>query len=359
MSSSGRIFEMTPLLPCRPAILSPTEITPLGRDVDLDHLLHAARQLVAALERVELAAPARRRGTGSAPGASVVDLVGLASASPGVRMSRLSSLNAAACSATTLSSLSAAERLAGVRVLELLLVEHLARGPSTNVAELRRRSSCCSAFSISFCSLSIALRSSSVMLARRLNRWVSMTMPSTPDGTSSESFFTSSPARPKIACSSFSSGVSSLLRLRATPCRPGCRRARRTCRCGRCRARRGSPSAFGRDVRDVAGELLLAELRLADLDLELLDVDRGVGVVLDQPLADDDRVLEVVAVPGHERDQHVAAQRQLAVVRGGAVGDDLALLDLLADLDDRLLVQAGPLVQADELAQHVLVARRP
>ena len=66
----------------------------------------------------------------------------------------------------------------------------------------------------SFCSLSNSFCSSSVMLIRRLNRCVSMTMPSTPDGTSSESFFTSSPARPKIACSSFSSGVSSVLRLR-------------------------------------------------------------------------------------------------------------------------------------------------
>ena len=36
------------------------------------------------------------------------------------------------------------------------------------------------------------------------------------------------------------------------------------------------------DVRDVAGELLAAELRLADFDVELLDVDRGVGVVLHQ-----------------------------------------------------------------------------
>ena len=110
---------------------------------------------------------------------------------------------------------------------------------------------------------------------------------------------------------------------------------------------------FLRDVGDVAGELLAAELGLADLDLELLDVDRGVDVFLHQPLADDDRVLEVVAVPGHEPDQDVAAQRQLALVGRGAVGEDLALLDLLADLDDRLLVQAGPLVQADVLAQLV------
>ena len=87
-----------------------------------------------------------------------------------------------------------------------------------------------------------------------------------------------------------------------------------------------------RDVGDVAGELLAPELGLADLDLELLDVDRGVDVVLHQLLADDDRVLEVVAVPGHERDQDVAAQGQLALVGGGAVGQDVALLDLLADL---------------------------
>ena len=79
---------------------------------------------------------------------------------------------------------------------------------------------------------------------------------------------------------------------------------------------------------------------------------------LDQLLADDDGVLEVVAVPRHERDQHVAAQGQLAVVVAAPVGDDLALLDLLAHLDDRLLVEAGALVEADELAQDVLDARR-
>ena len=46
---------------------------------------------------------------------------------------------------------------------------------------------------------------------RRLNFFAPITMPCVPAGTSSESFFTSSPARPKIACSSFSSGVSSVL----------------------------------------------------------------------------------------------------------------------------------------------------
>ena len=37
-------------------------------------------------------------------------------------------------------------------------------------------------------------------------------------------------------------------------------------------------------------------------------MDRGEDVVLDQPLADQDGVLEVVPAPGHEGDQHVPAR---------------------------------------------------
>ena len=107
------------------------------------------------------------------------------------------------------------------------------------------------------------------------------------------------------------------------------------------------------DVGDVAGELLAAELRLADFEVELFDVDRGVGVGLDQLLADDDGVLEIEAVPGHECRQHVAPQRQFALVGAGAVGEDLAFLDLVAHADDRLLVLAGPLVEPHELAELV------
>src|SRR5712691_279946 len=106
-------------------------------------------------------------------------------------------------------------------------------------------------------------------------------------------------------------------------------------------------------VGDVAGHLLGAELGVAGLDLELLDVDGGVHVVLDQALADQDRVLEVVAAPGHERDEHVAAEGQLAHVGARAVAEDLPLADVLADLHDGLLVDAGVLVRALELRQVV------
>ena len=77
------------------------------------------------------------------------------------------------------------------------------------------------------------------------------------------------------------------------------------------------------DVRDVARDVLLAELRVARDALELLDVDRGVGVVLDHALGDQDRVFEVVPAPGHERDEHVAPERELAALGGRTVRDHL------------------------------------
>ena len=64
------------------------------------------------------------------------------------------------------------------------------------------------------------------------------------------------------------------------------------------------------DVRDLAGDLLGAELGVARLDLVLLDVDRGQQVVLDDALGEDDRVLVVVALPRHERDEQVLAERR-------------------------------------------------
>ena len=86
---------------------------------------------------------------------------------------------------------------------------------------------------------------------------------------------------------------------------------------------------------------------------QFLDVDRGVAVVGDDALRDQDRVLEVVAVPRHERDQHVLAERELAHVGRRAVGHHVALGDLVADLHQRTLVDVGVLVRARVLDQVV------
>ena len=103
------------------------------------------------------------------------------------------------------------------------------------------------------------------------------------------------------------------------------------------------------EVRDVARDLLGAELGVAGVDLVLLDVDRREHVVLHEPLREHDRVLEVVALPRHERDEQVLAQRELALVRRRAVGEHVALLHDVALVDERLLVDAGALVRPAEL----------
>ncbi len=113
------------------------------------------------------------------------------------------------------------------------------------------------------------------------------------------------------------------------------------------------PQVAFADVRDVARDFLGPELRVARLDLELLDVDRRVVVVLHHAFGDEDRVLEVVAAPRHERDEHVPAERELAQLRARTVAEDLSLVDLLAHADDRLLVDARVLVRPLELRHRV------
>ncbi len=108
-----------------------------------------------------------------------------------------------------------------------------------------------------------------------------------------------------------------------------------------------------RDVRNVARDLLRPELGVAGHDLEFLDVDRGEDVGRDDALGEQDAVLEVVAHPRHERDEHVLAERQIAEIRRRTVGDDLAGLDPVAHVHQRPLVDAGVLVRALELAQTI------
>ena len=54
-------------------------------------------------------------------------------------------------------------------------------------------------------------------------------------------------------------------------------------------------------------------------------------VLADKALVQKNGVLVVVAFPRHEADEHVLAERDLALRAGGAVGDDLTGLDALAD----------------------------
>ncbi len=106
-------------------------------------------------------------------------------------------------------------------------------------------------------------------------------------------------------------------------------------------------------VRDVARDLLGAQLRVAGVDLVLLDVDRREHVVLHEALRQDDRVLEVVALPRHECDEQVLAERELAEMRRRPVGEHVALAHVVAGVDERLLIDARALVRPPELGEAV------
>ena len=70
----------------------------------------------------------------------------------------------------------------------------------------------------------------------------------------------------------------------------------------------------------------VAEFRIAGHDFEFLDVDRGEDVIRHNTFGNEDRVLEVVAVPRHEGDEDVTAQREFTELRGRTVSDNIASL---------------------------------
>ena len=83
----------------------------------------------------------------------------------------------------------------------------------------------------------------------------------------------------------------------------------------------------------------------------LLDVDGSELVILRQTPAEDDGVLEVVAFPTHERHEDVLPQREVSLPCGRAVGDDVPHLHPVAHFHDGAVVEACPLIGADEFQQ--------
>ena len=98
-------------------------------------------------------------------------------------------------------------------------------------------------------------------------------------------------------------------------------------------------------VRNVARDVLGTELGVAGHDHEFFNVNRGVAVFSNHALGDQDRVFEVVAVPRHEGDQHVLTDGDLAQISRCAVGHHVTLGQLVADLNDRTLMDVGVLVR--------------
>src|SRR5690606_28874330 len=86
---------------------------------------------------------------------------------------------------------------------------------------------------------------------------------------------------------------------------------------------------------------------------QFLDVDRGIAVVGHDLLGDQDRVFEVVAVPGHEGDQHVLTESQFAQVGRSAISQHVTTSHHVTALHDGALVDVGVLVGTRVLDQVV------
>ena len=73
-------------------------------------------------------------------------------------------------------------------------------------------------------------------------------------------------------------------------------------------------------------------------------MNRRKAIFRHDALGNQDRILKVVAIPGHKGNQHVLAKRQFAFVGRRAVGHDVALRNYIAHAHQRSLVDVGILV---------------
>ena len=80
-------------------------------------------------------------------------------------------------------------------------------------------------------------------------------------------------------------------------------------------------------------------------------MNRGVDILLDHAFRDHDGILEIISVPRHEGDEHIATQSEFAVFRIRTVCKNITNLDHLPLLDDRMLVDTCAAVGAHELAE--------
>ena len=179
-----------------------------------------------------------------------------------------------------------------------------------------------------------------------------MTLPVSPCGTFRLVSRTSRAFSPKIARSRRSSGVSSVSPLGVTlPTRmsPGPTSAPMRMMPRSSRSLRMSSLRFGMSRVISSAPSLVSR---ASISCSSMWIEVSTSSFTRRSL-EHDRVLEVVTLPGHERDEQVLAERELAVHRRRTVGEHVALLHLLTGGHDRLLVDAGALVRAAELGEAV------
>src|SRR5699024_3080883 len=91
-------------------------------------------------------------------------------------------------------------------------------------------------------------------------------------------------------------------------------------------------------IGNIGGDFLRPQLGVPRGAGQLLDVDGGKSILLHYSLRDQDGVFKVVAVPGHERNAHVLAKRQLTEVDRRAVSQNVAFGHYISTSDNGTLI---------------------
>ena len=87
-------------------------------------------------------------------------------------------------------------------------------------------------------------------------------------------------------------------------------------------------------------------------------MNRRKTIFLNDSLRNEDRVFEVVAVPGHKGDSHVLPKRQLTEIYRWAICQNITSLDRVTRLNNGALVDAGILVRSLVLSEVINIDGR-
>ena len=105
------------------------------------------------------------------------------------------------------------------------------------------------------------------------------------------------------------------------------------------------------DIGDFPCDFLWSQFCGPGVNFQLFNVNAGIDIIMDEPLANEDSILKVVAFPRHERHQYISTKRKLATLGCGPIGNDLPAFHLIARADNGTMVKTGVLV-APEILNH-------
>ena len=113
--------------------------------------------------------------------------------------------------------------------------------------------------------------------------------------------------------------------------------------------------SFLSGIWDITGDFLRSQFGVPGSDLEVLDMDGRVDVIFNHPFVNQDGIFEIIAIPGHERDQHVSTQGKFAGIGARPISQHLPNLYLVAFFHNGLLVEASACVRTKIFSERVVV----